>query len=123
LTIFGTVALALGAIGIYGLMAYSVTQRNQEIGIRMALGADRSAIRGLLVWSGMRLAFAGIVVGTIAAFGLTRLMSSFLFHVHPWDPIAFLSAPIILSVVALLSVWLPGMRASKVDPVQALRAE
>jgi predicted permease len=123
LTIFGTVALALAAIGIYGLMAYSVTQRNQEIGIRMALGADRSAIRGLLVWSGMRLAFAGIVVGTIAAFGLTRLMSSFLFHVHPWDPIAFLSAPIILSVVALLSVWLPGMRASKVDPVQALRAE
>jgi putative ABC transport system permease protein len=123
LTIFGVVALVLAAIGIYGLMAYTVTQRNQEMGIRMALGADRSAIRRLVVWSGMRLAIAGIALGTIAAFGLTRLMSSFLFGVRPWDPVAFLSAPLILSVVALLAVWLPGMRACKIDPVQALRAE
>ena len=123
LTIFGLVALVLAAIGIYGLMAYTVTQRNQEMGIRMALGADRSAIRALVVWSGMRLAIAGIALGTIAAFGLTRLMSSFLFDVHPWDPVAFLSAPLILSVVSLLAVWLPGMRACKIDPVQALRAE
>ena len=123
LTIFGVVALVLAAIGIYGLMAYTVTQRNQEMGIRMALGADRSAIRALVVWSGMRLAIAGIALGTIAAFGLTRLMSSILFAVRPWDPVAFLSAPLILSVVALLAVWLPGMRACKIDPVQALRAE
>jgi predicted permease len=123
LTIFGVVALVLAAIGIYGLMAYTVTQRNQEMGIRMALGADRSAIRRLVVWSGMRLAIAGIALGTIAAFGLTRLMSSFLFEVRPWDPVAFLSAPFILSAVALLAVWLPGMRAGEIDPVQALRAE
>jgi putative ABC transport system permease protein len=123
LTIFGVVALVLAAIGIYGLMAYTVTQRNQEMGIRMALGADRSAIRRLVVWSGMRLAIAGIALGTIAGLGLTRLMSSFLFEVHPWDPVAFLSAPLILSVVALLAVWLPGMRACRIDPVQALRAE
>jgi ABC-type antimicrobial peptide transport system permease subunit len=123
LTIFGVVALVLAAIGIYGLMAYTVTQRNQEMGIRMALGADRSAIRGLVIWSGMKLAIVGIALGTIAAFGLTRLMSSFLFGVRPWDPVAFLSAPLILSVVTLLAVWLPGMRACKIDPVQALRAE
>jgi putative ABC transport system permease protein len=123
LTIFGVAALVLAAIGIYGLMAYTVTQRNQEMGIRMALGADRSAIRGLVVWSGMRLAIAGIALGTIATFALTRLMSSFLFGVRPWDPVAFLSAPLILSVVALLAVWLPGMPACKIDPVEALRAE
>jgi putative ABC transport system permease protein len=123
LTIFGGVALVLAAIGIYGIMAYSVAQRNQEMVIRMALGADRSAIRRLVIWSGMRLAIAGIALGTIAAFGLTRFMSSFLFNVRPWDPVAFLSAPLILSVVALLAVWQPGMRACKVDPMQALRAE
>jgi putative ABC transport system permease protein len=123
LTIFGVVALVLAAIGIYGLMAYTVTQRNQEMGIRMALGADRSAIRRLVVWCGMRLAIAGIALGTIAAFGLTRVMSSILFEVRPWDPIAFLSAPLVLSAVALLAAWLPGMRACKIDPVQALRAE
>jgi ABC-type lipoprotein release transport system permease subunit len=71
----------------------------------------------------MKLAIVGIALGTIAAFGLTRLMSSFLFGVRPWDPVAFLSAPLILSVVTLLAVWLPGMRACKIDPVQALRAE
>jgi putative ABC transport system permease protein len=123
LTIFGVVALVLAAIGIYGLMSYTVTQRNQEMGIRMALGADRSAIRRMVVWSGMRLAIAGIALGTIGALALTRLMSSFLFGVRPWDPVAFLSAPLILSMVALLAVWLPGMRAGKIDPVQALRAE
>jgi predicted permease len=123
LTIFGVVALSLASIGIYGLMSYTVAQRHQEMGIRMALGADRAAIRRLVVTSGMRLAIAGIALGLAAAFGLTRLMSSFLFEVHPWDPIAFLSAPILLALVTLIAVWLPGMRASKADPVQALRAE
>ncbi|MFC5860706.1 ABC transporter permease [Acidicapsa dinghuensis] len=123
LAIFGVVALALASIGIYGLMAYTVEQRSQEMGIRMALGADRVAIRGLVVWSGMRMAMAGIVVGMAAALGLTRLMSSFLFGVRPWDPVAFFAAPVILCVVALAAVWLPGVRASSVDPVQALRAE
>lgn len=123
LTIFGGVALALAAIGIYGLMAYSVAQRSQEMGIRMALGADRAAIRKLVVWSGMRLAIAGIVMGLAAALGLTRLISSFLFGVRPWDPVAFVAAPLILGAVALAAVWLPGERAASLDPVEALRAE
>ncbi len=123
LTIFGAVALVLASIGIYGLMAYSVAQRTQEMGIRMALGADRSVIRNLVVWQGMRLAFVGLVLGIAASFALTRLLSTFLFGVKPWDPAVFLSAPIILSAVALLAVWLPAARASNVDPMQALRAE
>jgi predicted permease len=123
LTIFGAVALLLAAIGIYGLMAYSVAQRTQEIGIRMALGADRYTIRKLVVWQGMRLAFVGVVAGIAASFGLTRLLSTFLFGVKPWDPAVFVSAPIMLTAIALLAVWLPAARASKVDPVKALRAE
>jgi putative ABC transport system permease protein len=123
LTIFGAVALLLAAIGIYGLMAYSVAQRTQEMGIRMALGADRDKIRKLVVWQGMRLALAGVVAGIAASFGLTRLLSTFLFGVKPWDPAVFVSAPVILAAIALLAVWLPAARASKVDPMQALRAE
>jgi len=123
LTIFGAVALLLAAIGIYGLMAYSVAQRTQEIGIRMALGADRDRIRNLVVGQGMRLAFIGIVAGIAASFALTRLLSSFLFGVKPWDPAVFVAAPLILTAIALLAVWLPAARASKVDPMQALRAE
>jgi predicted permease len=123
LTIFGGVALALAAIGIYGLMAYSVQQRTQEIGIRMALGADRSTIRKLVVWHGMRLALVGVAVGIAAAFGLTRLIASFLFGVKSWDPLVFVTVPIILSCVALLAVWLPATRAAKLDPMQALRVD
>ena len=123
LSIFGAVALLLATIGIYGLMAYSVAQRTQEIGIRMALGADSKRIRKLVVWQGMRLALMGIVCGIAASFGLTRLLSTFLFGVKPWDPAVFVSAPLILAVVALLAVWLPAARASNVDPMQALRTE
>ncbi len=123
LTIFGAVALVLAAIGIYGLMAYSVQQRTQEMGIRMALGADRSTIRKLVVWQGMRLALVGVVLGVGAAFGLTRLIASFLFGVKSWDPLVFVSVPVILSAVALLAVWLPATRAAKLDPMQALRVE
>jgi len=123
LTIFGAVALILAAIGIYGLMAYSVQQRTQELGIRMALGAGRSNIRNMVVWHGMRLAIIGTVLGIAAAFGLTRLIASFLFGVKSWDPIVFVSVPLILSAVALLAVWLPASRAAKLDPMQALRVE
>jgi putative ABC transport system permease protein len=123
LTIFGTVALVLAAIGIYGLMAYSVQQRTQEMGIRVALGADRATIRNLVVWHGMRLAIVGIVLGIAASFGLTRLIASFLFGVKSWDPIVFVTVPVILSAVALIAVWLPATRAAKLDPMQALRVE
>jgi len=104
-------------------MAYSVQQRTQEMGIRMALGADRSAIRKLVVWHGMRLAIVGVILGIAAAFGLTRLIASFLFGVKSWDPVVFVAVPVILAAVALLAVWLPATRASKLDPMQALRVE
>ncbi len=123
LTIFGATALILAAIGIYGLMAYSVQQRTQEMGIRMALGADRSRIRGLVVWQGMRLAIIGVVLGVAAAFGLTRFLAGFLYGVKSWDPLAFVTVPVVLSAVALLAVWFPATRASRLDPQQALRIE
>jgi putative ABC transport system permease protein len=123
LTTFGASALILAAIGIYGLMAYSVQQRTQEMGIRMALGADRSRIRSLVVWHGMRLAIAGVVIGIGAAFGLTRFIASFLFGVKTWDPFVFVTVPVVLSLVALLAVWMPATRASRLDPQQALRIE
>lgn len=123
LSIFGGVALVLAAIGIYGLMAYSVEQRTQEMGVRMALGADRGAIRKLVVWHGMRLALVGVAVGVGASFGLTRFLAKFLFGVKSWDPMVFVSVPLILSAVALLAVWLPAVRASKLNPMQALRVE
>ncbi|HEX3470267.1 MAG TPA: FtsX-like permease family protein, partial [Silvibacterium sp.] len=123
LTIFGASALILAAIGIYGLMAYSVQQRTQEMGIRMALGADRARIRNLVVWHGMSLALIGVVIGVAAAFGLTRLISSFLFGVKMYDPMVFVTVPVILSAVALAAVWFPATRASRLDPMQALRVE
>jgi len=123
LSIFGGSALMLAAIGIYGLMAYSVQQRTQEIGIRMAMGADRSRITKLVVWQGMRLALAGVVVGVGAAFGLTHLIASLLYGVKGWDPLVFVSVPVILSAVALLAVWLPAQRAAQLNPMEALRTE
>jgi putative ABC transport system permease protein len=123
LTIFGGIALVLAAIGIYGLMAYSVAQRTQEMGIRMALGADRAAIRTLVVLQGMKLAVLGVVVGVASAFGLTRLMASLLFGVKTWDPAVFVTVPVILTAVALFAVWLPATRASRLDPMKALRVE
>jgi len=123
LTIFGVSALLLAAIGIYGLMAYSVAQRVREIGIRMALGADRTRIRGMVVWQGMRLALAGIVLGIGAAFALTRLIASSLYGVKSWDPMVFIVVPLLLTVVALLATWVPAVRASRLDPMKALRID
>ena len=123
LTIFGVSALVLAAIGIYGLMAYSVRQRIQEIGIRMALGADRDRIRSMVVWQGMRLALVGVGLGVGLAFGLTHLIASFLFGVKSWDPAVFVAVPMVLSTVALAAVWMPAMRASRLDPMRALRVE
>lgn len=121
MTVFGGAALLLAALGIYGLMAYSVEQRTAEIGIRLALGADGGRVRKMIVVQGMGLAVVGIIIGISFAFGLTRFISSFLFHIKPWDPVAFLAAPIVLSAFAVLAVWFPARRASRVNPVSALR--
>ncbi len=123
MTVFGSAALLLAAIGIYGLMAYTVEQRKQEIGIRLALGADASQVRNMIVRQGMGLALAGVVVGIGAAWGLSRLIESLLFGVKARDPIVFVAVPAVLAVVALLAVWLPANRASRVNPVDSLRYE
>ncbi len=123
LTIFGGAALLLAAIGIYGLMAYVVEQRRQELGIRMALGAATGNVRNMIVWQGMRLALAGVAVGVAAAFGLTRLLENFLFGVKAWDAMVFVTVPVLLSAVALLAVWAPAVRATRIDPAEALRCE
>jgi predicted permease len=123
MTVFGAAALLLAAIGIYGLMAYSVEQRTQELGIRMALGAEGSAVRRMVVAQGMRLAAIGLAIGLAASFGLARLIESFLFGVTTRDPWVFAGVPAVLATVALAAVWLPAIRASRVDPMEALRYE
>jgi putative ABC transport system permease protein len=123
MTVFACSALALAAIGIYGLLAYSVQQRTQEIGIRMALGAEGSSVRRMVVFQGMQLALIGVVIGIASAFGLTRVMASFLFGVQPRDPMVFVGIPVLLTIVALLAVWVPARRASDIDPLVALRYE
>jgi predicted permease len=123
LTIFAGTALLLAVIGIYGLTSYSVEQRTQEIGIRLALGAEPGTVRNLVVLQGMRLAIIGIVIGVGFAFGLTKLIASLLYGVQARDPMVFVSVPVLLSAASLFAVWLPARRAIHVDPVEALRCE
>jgi putative ABC transport system permease protein len=123
LTIFAGVALVLAAVGIYGVISYSVTQRTQEIGIRMALGAERGRVLRMVVGQAMALALAGVVTGAIGAWFLTRLMQKLLFGVSPSDPMTFLAVSALLAAVAALAASVPGLRATRVDPVVALRAE
>ena len=118
--VFAIAALLLAAIGIYGVMAYTVTQRTQEIGIRMALGAQRSDVLGLVVRQGMTLAAIGVVAGLAGAFSLTRVMASLLFNVRPDDPTTYLAISFLLIVVAFLACYLPARRAAKLDPAIAL---
>jgi predicted permease len=121
LAIFGASALLMAAIGIYGLMAYSVAQRTQELGIRMALGAQSSTLRNMVIRQGMMLAALGVVIGVAGALGLSHFLKTLLFGVTDWDPAAFLATPLLLSLVALLAVWIPARRATRVDPMVALR--
>jgi putative ABC transport system permease protein len=123
MTVFGSSALLLAAIGIYGLMAYSVEQRAQEIGIRLALGADSTNVRRMIILQGMRLAMIGVVIGLALAFGLARVIATLLYGVTSRDPVVFVAMPIVLTIVALVGVWLPARSAVRVDPVIALRAE
>jgi putative ABC transport system permease protein len=123
LSIFAGTALLLTAIGIYGVIAYSVSQRTNEIGIRMALGAAQSAIFRLVVGQAMTLVGISLGLGLIGAFGATRLLNSLLYGVRAWDPVTFIAIALLVSIVAFLAAWLPARRAARVDPVVALRAE
>jgi ABC-type antimicrobial peptide transport system permease subunit len=123
LSAFAAIALMLGAVGVYGVMAYSVQQRTQEIGVRIALGALPRNVRFMVIFDGMRLAVAGVVLGIAAALAVTPLMGSLLFGVEARDPAVFASTVIVLSTAALLATCIPAYRATRVDPVTALRWE
>ncbi len=123
LSIFASVALLLAAIGVYGLMAFSVQQRTQEIGIRMALGARPEDVRQMVVWHGMRLAGIGLVTGVVAALALSRFMTGLIYGVKTWDPSVFASVAVLLSAVSWFAAYVPARRASSVDPVVSLRYE
>jgi putative ABC transport system permease protein len=123
LGLFALVALMLAGIGIYGVIAYSVAQRTQEIGVRLALGADRADILRLILWQTMRLVLFGLALGLIASVGVSRLLESLLYEVSPRDPATLLSISALLVSVALAAGLVPALRALRVHPIVALRAE
>jgi putative ABC transport system permease protein len=123
LVIFAVVALALASIGIYGMLSYAVAQRTREIGLRMTLGAQRSNVLKLVIAEGMKLAIAGIGLGLVASLLLTRTIKNLLFGVSANDPLTFVAIALLLMFVALLACWIPARRATKVDPMIALRYE
>jgi putative ABC transport system permease protein len=119
--VLGTLAILLAVTGIYGVISYLVSQRTREIGIRVALGAQRRTVLHLIIRQGMSLALVGAVIGLIAAFVLTRLMTGLLYEVEATDPLTFTSITILLLLVSLAACWIPARRAAKVDPLVALR--
>jgi putative ABC transport system permease protein len=123
LSVFAGVALVLAALGIYGTLSYSVEQRSQEIGIRMALGAEGADLRKMVIRQGMSLAGLGILIGLAGALALSRLITTLLFGVYPNDPVSFAAIAALLALVAFLATWLPARRATQVDPLAALRHE
>jgi putative ABC transport system permease protein len=120
---FAGLALVLSGLGIYSVLSYSVSQRTREIGVRVALGAERRDVVRLVVRQGFRLTLSGVVIGFLGAIGLTRFLSSLLYDVKPNDSLTFIIVSIILTGVALLACYIPAQRATKVDPMVALRYE
>ncbi|NOT63010.1 MAG: FtsX-like permease family protein [Acidobacteria bacterium] len=123
LALAGGMALFLGVVGLYGVLAYSVSQRHREIGIRMALGAEPRTVLRLVLGQGLKLTFLGVGIGLAAAYGVTRLMANLLFGVNATDPLTFAGIALLLTVVVSLACWIPARRATKVDPMIALRTE
>jgi putative ABC transport system permease protein len=121
--VFGSVALLLAVVGIFGVVSYVAAQRTREIGVRMALGAQRREILTLVIRQGMRPIAVGIGLGVLTAIGVTRFMAKLLFHVTPLDPMTFAAVTTLLVVVAILACWIPAHRATQVDPLTSLRAE
>jgi ABC-type antimicrobial peptide transport system permease subunit len=120
---FAQIAMSLACVGIFGVMAYLVSQRTQEVGIRMALGAQRKDILGLVFGRGMRLTAMGICAGVLLALALTRLMGQLLFDVSPTDPVTLSAVVLLLSLMALIACYVPAVRAMRIDPMRALRTE
>ena len=122
-TVFGFIALVLAAVGLYGVIAYDIAQRMREMGVRVALGAQASDIRRLVLWQGMRVAAIGTALGVVAAFVTAKYVADLLFHTSAYDPIAFVGAAATILVVSVLATLIPARRATRVDPVVALRSE
>jgi ABC-type antimicrobial peptide transport system permease subunit len=123
LGLFGLLGLALAAVGIYGVMAYSVSQRRREIGIRVALGADRKSVLTLVLSEGMRLAIAGTMIGLVGALGASQLIKGLLYNVQAIDPVAFIGVPLLLVGVAAMAVYLPARKAAAAEPMRALKSD
>ena len=122
-SLYGGIALVLAAIGVYGVLLYSVEQRTQEIGVRMALGAGRGDVLKLVVVQGVRLAIVGVVIGVVGSFFITPVIKSELVNVSPTDPLSFIGVSIFLTGIAFIASYVPARRAMAVDPLVALRAE